>query len=176
MLDARLCISYHTIENRGPIPRELRSKFGDWIFGCDDCLHSCPVGAKNFTTTSEFVPADIEAARPELAPLLSLDDEAFLSRFRGRPIMRAKRDGFLRNVCVALGNSGTVDDLPPLVVALNDDAALVRGHASWALAEIGVRTGRSRMVESALAARLGIETDPWVAEELVAGLARLARG
>ena len=83
VLDSRLCISYHTIENRGPIPRELRSKFGDWIFGCDDCLESCPVGRHNATGAPELAARDDEAARPELAPLLELDDEAFRARVRG---------------------------------------------------------------------------------------------
>ncbi|MEO9255922.1 MAG: tRNA epoxyqueuosine(34) reductase QueG, partial [Tepidiformaceae bacterium] len=143
VVDARLCISYHTIENRGPIPRELRAKFGDWIFGCDACLDSCPVGASNHTTYPDFAPATLEHARPALAPLLELDDAAFLERYRGRPIMRAKRDGFLRNVCIAIGNAGTRDDLPALIRALDDDAALVRGHAAWAIAQLAVRLGCS---------------------------------
>jgi epoxyqueuosine reductase len=166
VLDARLCISYHTIENRGPIPRELRPRFGDWIFGCDDCLDSCPVGAKNFRACPEFIPGDVESARPRLAPLLALDEEAFVERFRGRPIMRAKRDGFLRNVCVALGNAGTVEDLPALVRALDDGAALVRGHAAWALGEMAAREGDRPNALQSLVNQLAIEKDPWVVEEL----------
>ncbi len=139
VVDARLCISYHTIENRGPIPRELRAKFGDWIFGCDACLDACPPGAANYEAYPDFVPKTLKEARPALAPLLQLDDEAFLERYRGRPIMRAKRDGFLRNVCIALGNTGTQDDLPALIAALDDHAPLVRGHAAWAIAHLCTR-------------------------------------
>ena len=108
VLDSRLCISYHTIESREPIPQELRAKFGDWIFGCDDCLDSCPVGARGTrpaTPTSR--PPRADDAFPPLAELLSLDEAAFRERFRGRAVQRATRDGFLRNVCVALGNVGT---------------------------------------------------------------------
>ncbi len=114
ILDSRLCISYHTIENRGAIPRELRTAFGDWIFGCDLCLDACPVGLQRFDTYTDFVPSDAEAAFPPLRELLALDEPAFAERFRGRPIMRARRDGFLRNVCVALGNVGTIEDIPAL--------------------------------------------------------------
>jgi len=166
VLDARLCISYHTIENRGPIPRDLRPKFGDWIFGCDDCLDSCPVGRAPHPGYPDFEPRDIEHARPALAPLLALDDAAFEERFRGRPIMRAKRDGFLRNVCVALGNTGAEADLPPLVSALDDPSALVRGHAAWALGHLARRLGLESAAVVPLEKRAAIEQDPWVLEEL----------
>jgi epoxyqueuosine reductase len=168
LLDSRLCISYHTIENRGAIPRELRARFGDWIFGCDLCLDACPVGASRWDTHPDFVPADVEDARPALAPLLSLDEGAFAERYRGRPILRAKRDGFLRNVCVALGNVGTVDDLPALIAALDDGSALVRGHAAWAIGAIARRTNTSVIGAAALKARLAVETDSSVCEELTA--------
>jgi epoxyqueuosine reductase len=171
-LDARLCISYHTIENRGPIPLELRPKFGDWIFGCDDCLDSCPVGNRATATHPDFVPKSIEDAHPALAPLLLLDYEAFAARFRGRAIMRAKRDGFLRNVCVALGNVGTADDLSAILRALDDPSPLVRGHAAWAAAAIGVRVGTQKAVGGALEARLAGESDGWVREELEQALQR----
>ena len=139
VLDARLCISYHTIENRGPIPRELRSKFGDWVFGCDECLDSCPVGARVNASHPDFLPRDFADARPDLVSLLTLDEGAFRERFRGRAIMRAKRDGLVRNACVALGNVGGPADLPALVAALDDPAALVRGHAAWAIAALVLR-------------------------------------
>ncbi|MGE5595125.1 MAG: tRNA epoxyqueuosine(34) reductase QueG, partial [Hyphomicrobiales bacterium] len=146
VVDARLCISYHTIENRGPIPRELRAQFGDWIFGCDACLESCPVGRHAGPGAEELRPVSPGEGRPELAPLLALDEAAFTERYRGRPIMRAKRDGFLRNVCVALGNVGTGRDVAALIRALDDPSALIRGHAAWALgrmAERGVLDGEA---------------------------------
>jgi epoxyqueuosine reductase len=165
VVDARLCISYHTIENRGPIPRDLRAKFGDWIFGCDACLDACPVGASNHTAYPDFAPPTLEHARPALAPLLELDEAAFLERYRGRPIMRAKRDGFLRNVCLALGNTGALADLNPLIRALDDRAPLVRGHAAWALGRIGGRTAR-RALEFAWER----ERDPDAREEVALAL------
>lgn len=165
VLDARLCISYHTIENRGSIPRELRAKFGDWIFGCDDCLDACPVGASNSATYPDLQPTSSEDARPALAPLLSLDESEFEARYRGHAIMRAKRDGFLRNVCVALGNVGTLEDLGALKGALNDRSALVRGHAAWAIGHLASRL-RLPDVTQVLAAQLEIETDPFVREEV----------
>ncbi|MGH2632845.1 MAG: tRNA epoxyqueuosine(34) reductase QueG, partial [Tepidiformaceae bacterium] len=176
VLDARLCISYHTIENRGPIPRELRAQFGDWIFGCDACLDACPVGADNEATYPEFVPASSEDARPALAPLLQLDAATFEARFRGRPIMRAKRDGFLRNVCVALGNVGTPPDLPALIAALNDTAPLVRGHAAWAVASLLDRFPDDSALTQCLAAleaRLLEEQDFYVQDELRVALGSL---
>ena len=176
VLDARLCISYHTIENRGPIPRELRPKFGSWIFGCDDCLESCPVGAHGDAPPHpDFAAASVEDERPELAALLSLTDQEFGERFRGRAIMRAKRDGFVRNVCVALGNVGTAGDLAALLGALEDGSALVRGHAAWAAAELVTRLGvPGHAAAAAMAARLGREEDDDTREELRLALAAVA--
>ena len=173
VLDARLCISYHTIENRGPIPRELRPKFGDWIFGCDACLDACPVGAHDEASYPDFVPASLEEARPALAPLLRLNAASFEALFRGRPIMRAKRDGFLRNVCIALGNVGTKEDLPALVAALDDPAALVRGHAAWALARLVDRLSDATLRADAameLEKLARKEEDPFVQDELKCAL------
>ncbi len=172
VLDSRLCISYHTIENRGAIPRELRPAFGDWIFGCDLCLDACPVGSTKFATHPAFSPADTEAATPVLRDLLSLDEHAFTERFRGRPIMRAKRDGFLRNVCVALGNVGALDDVPALESALADSSPLVRGHAAWALGQVGHRLGADDRVRAILKSRR--ESDPAVIAEIDSALACLA--
>ncbi|MDZ7727824.1 MAG: tRNA epoxyqueuosine(34) reductase QueG [Dehalococcoidia bacterium] len=175
LLDSRLCISYHTIENRGPIPRDLRHLFGDWIFGCDDCLTSCPVGRHAGEGHPELSPASTDDARPQLAPLLQLTEERFRQRFQGRPIMRAKRDGFLRNVCIALGNVGTASDAPALVDALHDHAPLVRGHAAWALGRLAERgVAAPGDIRAHLAARLDDEDDQYVREELDAALASLA--
>jgi epoxyqueuosine reductase len=174
-VDARLCISYHTIENRGVIPRELRAKFKDWVFGCDDCLDSCPVGSARWETYPEFAPASVDDARPVLSQLLALDAERFVERYRGRAIMRAKRDGLVRNACIALGNVGTAGDLPALAGALADPAALVRGHAAWAWGRIGARTcvaGWKDLLER----RLAVEQDPWVHEEIRLALAEAPPG
>jgi epoxyqueuosine reductase len=174
VLDARLCISYHTIENRGPIPRELRPKVGDWVFGCDDCLTSCPVGWGASATHPDFLPGSVDDARPVLAELLALDEGAFGERFRGRAIMRAKRDGLARNACVALGNVGTEEDLVALAGALADASPLVRGHAAWGIARIVERgaageRGRADAFER-LQTALATETDAMVIEEIRAAL------
>ncbi len=175
-LDSRLCISYHTIESREPIPRELRPKFGNWIFGCDDCLDSCPVGAGNAASHPDLAPARPDDAFPPLAELLTLDEAAFRDRFRGRAVQRATRDGFLRNVCVALGNTGTAEDAPALRGALGDGAALVRGHAAWALGELARREGGAAEAAEALAARLALEREPWVRDEIAAALKSVRAG
>jgi len=135
-LDARRCISYLTIELRGPIPRELRPLVGDWIFGCDVCQEVCP--------WNRFAPPAREArlqARAlggwTLERFLDLDDAEFRRLFETSPIRRAKRAGFLRNVCVALGNRRDVAAAPRLAQTLREDPEpLVRGHAAWALARI----------------------------------------
>ncbi|MBI5949405.1 MAG: tRNA epoxyqueuosine(34) reductase QueG [Chloroflexi bacterium] len=178
VLDARLCISYHTIENRGVIPRELRAKFGEWVFGCDDCLDSCPVGAARFDAHPDFAAASEDDAFPPLAALLALDEATFAARFRGRSIMRAKRDGLVRNACVALGNTGNGDDLPALVAALGDASAIVRGHAAWGMGRLATRLrdpGVTARAVAALEVRLATEDDAFVREELAAALAEVRR-
>jgi epoxyqueuosine reductase len=175
VVDARLCISYHTIENRGPIPRELRAKFGDWVFGCDDCLDSCPVGAGNGEAYPDFAPASADDAFPQLGELLALADGAFVERFRGRAIRRATRDGLARNACIVLGNVGRAVDAPVLTDALDDTSTLVRGHAAWGLSRLAMRIG-VRGAKAALEKRLAVEQDSWVREELLAALGELAGG
>lgn len=175
VVDARLCISYHTIENRGPIPLELRAKFGSWIFGCDDCLESCPVGAQgNATGHPDFAARAIDDSHPELAPLLSITEDEFRERFRGRAIMRAKRDGFVRNVCVALGNTGDERDLPALGRALAaDPSPVVRGHAAWAIGQIGARRGAGEPARRALESASGQEPAESVRVEIALARAEL---
>ncbi len=175
VVDSRLCISYQTIENRGPIPRELRSKFGARVFGCDDCLDACPVGAGRFESHPDFLPASPEDAAPRLTELLSLDDAAFTERFRGRAIMRAKRDGLLRNACVALGNVGTPGDLDALTGALTDRSPTVRGHAAWAVAALANRHGLTTIARTPLENALVLEHDSAAREEFVLALAELRR-
>jgi epoxyqueuosine reductase len=132
-LDARLCISYLTIELKGSIPVELRPLIGGHVFGCDDCLEVCP-----WNRFAKLSPVR-ESQRRETPPLtefLSWDEQRFRDYFRGTPIVRIKRRGFLRNVCVVLGNVGDASALPALERALNDHEPLVREHAAWAVEEI----------------------------------------
>jgi len=132
-LDARCCISYLTIELKGSIPVELRSVIGDRVFGCDDCLEACPWN--RFARQSpirEFRRRDL----PPLTEFLSWDEQKFCDFFRGTPIFRIKRRGFLRNVCVALGNIGEPSALPAMEPALADSEPLVREHAAWAVEKI----------------------------------------
>lgn len=138
-LDARRCISYLTIELKGPIPTELRPAIGRRIYGCDDCLEACPWNrfARSGALMQEHARADL--AQPELLDLLALNEEAFKTRFKGTPIMRAKRRGLLRNVCVALGNIGDGTALPALAKAAGDPEALVAEHARWAIEQIKSR-------------------------------------
>jgi epoxyqueuosine reductase len=135
-LDARLCISYLTIELKGSIPVELRPAMGARIFGCDDCLEVCPWNkfAREGALMKSHARADL--AQPDLVELLALDDAGFKRRFAGTPILRAKRRGLLRNVCVALGNTGDDRALPALERATHDAEPLVAEHARWAIPEV----------------------------------------
>ncbi len=138
-LDARRCISYLTIELKGSIPVELRPAIGDRIYGCDDCLAVCPWN--RFAREGELMRAHAreDLAAPDLLPLLSLDDAEFKRRFAGTPILRAKRRGLLRNVCVALGNVGDETALPALEKAAADPEGLISEHARWAIEQIRSR-------------------------------------
>ncbi len=158
VLDNTRCISFLTIELRGSIPLELRPLMGNLIFGCDICQQVCPVNkvverrlglrkadnvfsstlqTPDFQPRQEFRPRNNIGSTPELIPLLSLTEEQFREHFRLSPIRRTKRRGLLRNVCVALGNSGDPQAVPALIRALHDDESLIRGHAAWALGQIG---------------------------------------
>jgi epoxyqueuosine reductase len=161
VLDARRCISYLTIELKGFMPRHLRALVGNHIFGCDICQEICPYNVKSRPTgKSEFEPREGLHA-PGLVALLSLSEEEFRRRFRDSPIRRAKRRGFLRNVAVALGNSGSQEAVPALALALNDSEPLVRGHAAWALGRIG-----GGDAAGALRQRLAIDADQEVRREI----------
>ena len=175
-VDARLCISYLTIELRGAIPRELRPLVGDWIFGCDVCQEVCP--------WNRFAPPAREArlhARGlpgwSLERFLDLDEAGFRALFAGSPIRRARRAGFLRNVCVALGNRGDAAAAPRLARTLAEDPdALVRAHAAWALGEIGAAAGSSHETRGVIRGALeaaGADTSPEVCMEAEAALARV---
>ena len=167
VVDNARCISYQTIENKGVIPLEMRPLIGDWVFGCDICQDVCPV---NLRAEPPLQPIQkVEAVKPtgklDLAELLELTEEEFLSRFRGTSIMRAKRVGLQKNACVALGNDGDEAGVPALISALINPEPLVRGHAAWALGNIATEEAFStleRAYES--------EMDPYVIEEIEGAL------
>jgi epoxyqueuosine reductase len=139
-LDARRCISYLTIELKGSIPLELRPLIGDRIYGCDDCLDACPWNRfASLSREAAFTAGP--ATRMPLRDYLTLDDVQFRALFRRSPIKRIKRRGFLRNVCVALGNVGDSADLPALRRAVFDAEPLIAEHATWAVDRILERYG-----------------------------------
>ena len=171
VLDAGRCVSAITIEDHRPVAHDLRTALGDWIFGCDICQEVCPWN-RHAPGTAEpfFQPRDGQASL-SLAAILALDDEAFRSRFRGTPLVRAKRSGLLRSAAIALGNRPDPASAEALIAALGDSDAVVRGAAAWAL-------GRWRHAEPALAAiahdalvaRLPRETDAVARSEIEAAL------
>ncbi len=139
-VDARLCISYLTIELKGSIPLELRPLIGSRIYGCDDCLAVCPWNKFAREGAMMKAHARAELDTPDLLELLALDDAAFQARFAGTAILRTKRRGLLRNVCVALGNIGGEHALPALEKATQDHEPLIREHAAWAIPQIRERS------------------------------------
>lgn len=161
VMDARRCISYLTIELRGPIPRELRPLLGNRVYGCDICQEVCPWNSFASGTSEEtFLPrSGVDGA--SLTELMGMDQAEFSRRFKGSAVKRTKRRGLLRNVAVALGNWGSPEAVPVLAVALNDEEPLVRGHAAWALGCIGTEAARQ-----ALRGREEVERDAWVREEI----------
>jgi epoxyqueuosine reductase len=181
VLDNRRCISYLTIELRGAIPLELRPLIGNHIFGCDICQEVCPVNQRvearqraagrlgGAREPLAFRPRAGMGSSPALIELLALDDDAFRARFRHSPIKRAKRRGLLRNVCVALGNSGDAAAVPALARALGDHEPLVRRHAAWALGRLGGANARQ-----ALEAARTREKEPEVRAEIACALDELS--
>ncbi|UWU92705.1 tRNA epoxyqueuosine(34) reductase QueG [Bradyrhizobium sp. CB1015] len=138
-LDARRCISYLTIENKGPIPREFRKAIGNRIYGCDDCLAACPWNKFAQEGREAKLAARDELRAPDLAELARLDDAAFRALFTKSPVKRIGRDRFLRNVLIAIGNSGEVTLADEARRLLDDASALVRGAAVWALGQLLAR-------------------------------------
>ncbi|MEQ1687489.1 MAG: tRNA epoxyqueuosine(34) reductase QueG [Sphingopyxis sp.] len=136
-LDARACISYLTIEHKGPIPREFRSRLGNRIYGCDDCLAVCPWNkfADAARANRAFLPR-AELVAPRLADLLALDDAAFRALFAGSPIKRIGRARMVRNAAIAAGNSGDAALVAPLRALIGDDDTVVAEAAVWALGEL----------------------------------------
>jgi epoxyqueuosine reductase len=155
-LDARRCISYLTIELKGPIPHEFREAIGNRIYGCDDCLAVCPWNkfAEAAHANRAFA-ARAELAAPALGDLLQLDDASFREVFSGSPIKRIGRDRMMRNALIAAGNSGLPGLLPRVLALLDDPAPVVRGAAVWALA----RLDPARFAQEA-ARRRAVEQDP----------------
>ncbi len=136
-LDARRCISYLTIENKGEIPEELRPLVGNWVFGCDECQRVCPWNRFADPDGHPALAANASRAYPILREELSLTAEGFAARFRRSPVKRAKRRGYLRNVVTALGNCGRAEDLPALERLLEEEQdPLIREHAAWAIRRI----------------------------------------
>jgi epoxyqueuosine reductase len=140
-LDARRCISYLTIELKGSIPVELRPLIGNRIYGCDDCLAVCPWN--RFAREGNMMKPhrQRESTTSDLIELLSLDEAGFRKRFAGTPILRTKRRGLLRNVCVALGNVGNETAIPALEKAANDPEPIIAEHAQWAIGQIHSKSG-----------------------------------
>lgn len=138
-LDARRCISYLTIELKGSIPIALRPLLGNRIFGCDDCLDVCPWNRFAQASHKTAFSARLATAGMSLREYLHLTDAEFRAIFKNSPIKRIKRRGFLRNVCVALGNVGDVSDLPALECAATDPEPLIAEHAAWAIDQIQAR-------------------------------------
>jgi epoxyqueuosine reductase len=170
-VDARRCISYTTIELRGPIPTELREPQGDWLFGCDVCLEVCP-----FTNRGRAAAHPAAARPPELARhaaldafslvgILELSEADWDARWVGTAMRRATRSGLRRNAAIVLGNLGDDAAVPSLAHALDDDDRLVRGHAAWALGRLDPR-------HPALERRQTREVDGWVRAELQAARSR----
>ncbi len=160
-LDARRCISYLTIEHKGPIPRELRPLMGNRIYGCDDCLAVCPWN--KFASTAReaaFFPR-VELKAPLLAHFAALNDAAFREIFKASPVKRIGRDRFLRNVLIAIGNSGDTTLVPHAERHLTDENPLVRGAAVWALSRLLDAQSFATHAEGHAAA----ETDPAVRAE-----------
>jgi len=135
-LDARRCISYLTIENKGPIPHEFRKAMGNRIYGCDDCLAACPWNKFAQAGREAKLAARDELRAPGLRELVQLDDAAFRAHFSKSPVKRIGRDRFIRNVLIAIGNSGDADLSAAAERLLEDDSALVRGAAIWALSQL----------------------------------------
>lgn len=163
-LDARRCISYLTIEHKGPIPSEFREAIGNRVYGCDDCIAVCPWNSFAATAREAAFHPRPELEAPLLADLVMLDDAAFRALFRRNAARRIGRDRFVRNVLIAIGNSGDGAYVPQVRDRLSDPSPLVRGAAVWALARL-VEEPQWRTIKAAFLCR---ETDADVKAEWAA--------
>ena len=163
VLDARRCISYLTIEHRGPIPRELRPAMGTWVFGCDVCQEVCPFNAGDGSEPDPLLrPRSIDHAVPDLVALAAKGANQLRQFVRRTALRRVSREILLRNIAVALGNTGEAAAIPALLALLEHKTPIVRGHAAWALGRLGAR--------EPLVALLATERDAFVTGELSAAL------
>ena len=163
-LDARRCVSYLTIEHRGPVDPDLRPGLGNRIYGCDDCLAVCPWNKFAQAGREQRLAARADRVEPPLAELAALDEAAFRARFARSPVKRTGRDRFLRNVLYAIGNSGDPGLVPSAEARLDDASPLVRGAAVWALSRLLDRAGFEALART----RAGTETDADVRAEWAA--------
>ena len=169
-LDARRCISYLTIEHKGPVPREFRRPMGNRIFGCDDCLAVCPWNKFAQSAAEAKLVARPDLNAPRLGDLVGLDDQAFRQMFSGSPVKRIGRDRFIRNVLIAVGNSGDAQLVEPTAALLGDASPLVRGAAVWAISRLVAPDALRQFAE----ANRSAETDIEVLEEWRLALAETA--
>ena len=167
VLDSNRCISYLTIELKGVIPIEYRKAIGNRIYGCDDCQIVCPWNSYAVKTDDPNFQKKQDTLK--LIDLIQITGEMFRQRFKGSPIKRIKRRGLLRNVAIALGNSGYPQAIPPLIKVLDDDEPLIRAHAVWALGELS-----GLEVLPVLRKKLNNEKEDIVLEELERVVARFA--
>lgn len=165
MVDARLCISYLTIEHKGFIPRPLRPLMGNRIFGCDDCQQACPWNRHARAPEPDLLAPRDENCLPDLLGLFVLDEVGFRARFRKSPVRRTGRGGLLRNIAIAMGNSGNGRYIPALQDALSDAEPLVRAHATWALGQLYNAADAEKLL-SVLEQCLSMESVQEVQEEL----------
>lgn len=165
------CISFQTIEQRGVIPVELRSEFGNWVFGCDECQEICPyTGAAQEIFDRDLLPVHLRNVAPELEWLVTMSEEEFRKVYRGTAVLRTKRRGLARNAAVALGNSDDERAVPVLATALErHDEPLVRGHAAWGLSRFP-GSSASHVLKRAL----DQESDQYVREEISLALEEIA--
>lgn len=169
ILDSRRCISYLTIEFRGVIPREFRVPMGMMVFGCDLCQEVCPWNLRARRIPPPALGLVGDPTMEEMTRWLSLTPAEFRKEFRGTALVRARREGLMRNVAVALGNSGSVRAVRPLARALRDESALVRLHAAWGLGRLGFPEAREELQK-----RRVEETDPEVLREIERALSDAA--
>ncbi len=165
VLDARKCISYLTIELKGPIPRDLREGVGEWLFGCDLCQDVCPWNHKAPHSTEPAFQPQSDLSPADCISILRMSRDQFQQRFAKTPVERPGFDGLRRNAAIVLGNRGDAMAVPVLIESLQDESALVRGAAAWSLGKLS-----GEQAQAALRSRALVEIDAGVLEELYEAL------